>query len=204
MWLWVEHGSSKVTQQIFGCAMPQDTLAFTGTGIFTAKLQKLCAELCAFCRQDVNALKRLQRDAFEQLLRLTEKLDELQERPEALGGDRNASATALFGSTAARPGRFVVTDRAPIQVSGKLIYSTGLQLQVSSPLACHAVPCRPRHIIKSRPCASEHSHEHIGCCNGVQHTIQRLPRHKACSQHRTQHSACAGGRAGAQQPAADA
>ncbi|CAK0740485.1 hypothetical protein CVIRNUC_001254 [Coccomyxa viridis] len=78
-------------------------------------------------RQDVNALKRLQRDAFEQLLRLTEKLDELQERPEAL--DRSAGATALFGSAAARPGRSAVTDRAPIQVSGKLIYSTGLQLQ---------------------------------------------------------------------------
>lgn len=63
-----------------------------------------------------------------------------------------------------------MTDRAPIQVSGKLIYSTGLQLQVSSPPACHAVLCRPGHMIRSRHCASERSHEHKVAAMGVHHT----------------------------------
>ena len=140
--------------------------------LLRAKLRKLCAKLCSFRRQDVSALKRLQRDAFEQMLRLTEKLDELQDRPEALGGDRSAGATALFEGAAARPERSAVTDRAPVQVSGKLIYSTGLQLQVSSPPACHAVPCRPWHMIRSRHCASEHSHAaHRMLQWGVHHTI---------------------------------
>ena len=94
------------------------------------------------CRQDVSALKRLQRDAFEQMLRLTERLDELQERPEALRGDRRTGATALFASAAARPRGSAATDRAPVQVSGKLIYTAGLQIQVSSPscMSCCAVP----------------------------------------------------------------
>ena len=175
---------------ICGWALAQDSLAFPGRIYSKKQSCRSCVLSCELlCRQDIIALKRLQRDAFEQMLRLTERLDELQERPEALGGDRSAGATALFGSAAVRPGRSAVTDRAPLQVSGKLIYMTGLQFQVSSPLARPAVPCRPWHMIRSRHCASEHSHEHAGCCNRVcitQSDGYLGTKHAVSTRHSTQ------------------
>ncbi|BDA48720.1 hypothetical protein COCOBI_12-4020 [Coccomyxa sp. Obi] len=74
-------------------------------------------------RQDICALKRLQRDAFEQLLRTSERLEDAEQDSGA--SDRGAVAgTTLLGGTARRHNGNAGTSGLPhVQVSGQLVYA---------------------------------------------------------------------------------
>ena len=80
-------------------------------------------------REDIQTLKRLQRDAFEQMLRLDQRLDTLEERTN-LSGDSSSGASALFRGVQGSSRAAAAADRAPFQASGQLIYSTGMLLPV--------------------------------------------------------------------------
>ena len=80
-------------------------------------------------REDIQTLKRLQRDAFEQMLRLDQRLDTLEERTN-LSGDSSSGASALFGGVQGSSRAAAAADRAPVQASGQLIYGIGRPVPV--------------------------------------------------------------------------
>jgi len=80
-------------------------------------------------REDMQTLKRLQRDAFEQMLRLDQHLDTVEERTN-LSGDSSSGASALFGGMQGSSTAAAAADRAPVQASGQLVYGTGMLLPV--------------------------------------------------------------------------
>ena len=82
------------------------------------------------CREDVLKLKRLQRDAFEQMLRLDMRLDEFEERAAKASGESGSGPSALFGGTRGAPRALAAPERAPIQASGQLVYGAAVPLHV--------------------------------------------------------------------------
>lgn len=89
-------------------------------------------------RRDICALKRLQRDAFEQMLRTSERLDDLEEELGTTGRSAFFGASSLgrrSGSGRSRSPRSGsrYDGRAQVQVSGQLVY--GGELSVLQVLA---------------------------------------------------------------------
>ena len=88
--------------------------------------------LCRIACEHIQALKRLQRDAFEQMLRLDERLDAVEKRSAGTSDSNNDGVSALFSSSVAGGSRQSAdADRAPVQASGQLVYGAAAQLQVS-------------------------------------------------------------------------
>ena len=74
------------------------------------------------CREDVCALKRLQRDAFEQLLRLNERLDEVERESESSGMTSTAGITLLASAGGRNRTAAGTSGRSQVNVSGQLVY----------------------------------------------------------------------------------
>ena len=72
-------------------------------------------------RHDICALKRLQRDAFEQMLRTSERLDALEEEM-GTSGRSNISGVTLLGSGSKARSRRSSMGRAQGQLSGQLVF----------------------------------------------------------------------------------
>ena len=85
---------------------------------------------CSPCREDIQRLKRLQRDAFEQMLRLDIRLNELEDKPAESLGDTNSGVSALFSSPQGRNRAYAGAELAPIQASGRLVYGASVPLHV--------------------------------------------------------------------------
>ncbi len=79
--------------------------------------------ICLACdREDICALKRLQRDAFEQLLRISERLDAVEQDSDASGTGAAAGASVLGGSARRNRAAAGTSGRSQVQVSGQLVY----------------------------------------------------------------------------------
>jgi hypothetical protein len=74
------------------------------------------------CREDVCALKRLQRDAFEQLLRLSERLDEVERESDSSGVGSTAGTTLLASAGGRKRTAAGTSGRSQVHVSGQVVY----------------------------------------------------------------------------------
>ena len=90
----------------------------------------LPSSVCVPCREDICRLKRLQRDAFEQMLRLDTRLERLEERAGTSSAESSSGVSALFGSTQSSLRALGAAERAPIQASGQLVYGAAVPLHV--------------------------------------------------------------------------
>ena len=82
------------------------------------------------CRADILRLKRLQRDAFEQMLRLDVRLTDLEERSGEPSSESSSGVSALFGSSSGSARAYAGAERAPVQASGQLVYGASVPLPV--------------------------------------------------------------------------
>ncbi len=82
-------------------------------------------------REDVGRLRRLQRDALEQQLRMGERLDDMQEEASSASSAATLDGASLLGSGSSsspaaggkQRGR-VAPGRARVQVAGELVYNS--------------------------------------------------------------------------------
>ncbi|KAK9917779.1 hypothetical protein WJX75_008088 [Coccomyxa subellipsoidea] len=72
--------------------------------------------------EDVCALKRLQRDAFEQLLRLSERLDEVERESDSSGVGSTAGTTLLASAGGRKRTAAGTSGRSQVHVSGQVVY----------------------------------------------------------------------------------
>ena len=87
--------------------------------------------LCRVTCEHIQALKRLQRDAFEQMLRLDERLDAVEKRSAGTSDSNIDGLSALFSSSVAGGFRqSAAAERTPVQAAGQLVYGAAVQLQV--------------------------------------------------------------------------
>lgn len=115
------------------------------------------------CRQDICALKRLQRDAFEQLLRTSERLEDLDQGSGASERGAAAGNTLLGGRAWRHKGDAGTSGRPHLQMSGQLVYAremVSLEVHFASMMR-HLLHCLSVEATNSTSAAGPHLPHYI-------------------------------------------